>query len=437
MLPFCCLLLAVVVQTPYVEVKPILEALAEILPAELKRSGAESNWPTWAAREDAAIRSRLQRGDEDTLVNFLLLGTSFTSQPRCMDPNQPMSVLRARLEDLVRALAKPGANERLQWLRQVAIERGQDPDTEAGRQRLRQYLIENLARARKEQQSFMQALSAARKLGDATEEFAERSRLYSARGLSLDTSLKPNFGIEQTLRQLQARGLLTAVRRAAVIGPGMDFADKLAGYDFYPPQSIQPFALIDTLLRLGLSRAEALEVTTVDISPRLNAHLRRARAEGLRSAGYTIELPRDPQAQWTPQTVEYWRQFGDKIGSSERPVSPPKELGGLALRAVKVRSGIVAKVSPADLDVVVQRLDGESFDLVIATNVLVYYGTLQQSLALSNIGYMLRPGGFLLSNNALLELPATSMHSAGYTTVVYSSMPDDGDQFVWYQRAAK
>jgi hypothetical protein len=49
---------------------------------------------------------------------------------------------------------------------------------------------------------------------------------------------------------------------------------------------------------------------------------------------------------------------------------------------------------------------------------------------------MLRPGGFLLSNNALLELPFSQMHSVGYETAVYSDRQGDGDHIVWYQRAA-
>ncbi len=86
-----------------------------------------------------------------------------------------------------------------------------------------------------------------------------------------------------------------------------------------------------------------------------------------------------------------------------------------------------------------QRLDlpaSEQFDLIIATNILVYYDVFEQSLALANIERMLRPGGFLLSNNALLELPNSRIHSVGYETVVYSDKPDDGDHIVWYQRSA-
>jgi chemotaxis methyl-accepting protein methylase len=79
----------------------------------------------------------------------------------------------------------------------------------------------------------------------------------------------------------------------------------------------------------------------------------------------------------------------------------------------------------------------QEFDLIIATNILVYYDVFEQSLALANIESMLRDGGFLLSNNALLELPVSKMKSVDYLTVVYSDRPDDGDHIVWYQRSWK
>jgi hypothetical protein len=53
------------------------EGLKDKSPAEL-----EAAWPEWLKHHDAETRARLTRGDEDTLVNFLVLGTSFTHQPR-------------------------------------------------------------------------------------------------------------------------------------------------------------------------------------------------------------------------------------------------------------------------------------------------------------------------------------------------------------------
>jgi len=96
-----------------------------------------------------------------------------------------------------------------------------------------------------------------------SEEFVERSKLYRERGLSLDTTLAPNFAIEEcfegdegarALAQMDPRA--GGLRKVAVIGPGLDFTDKAAGYDFYPEQTIQPFALIDSLLRAGPGEAK-------------------------------------------------------------------------------------------------------------------------------------------------------------------------------------
>jgi hypothetical protein len=233
--------------------------------------------------------------------------------------------------------------------------------------------------------------------------------------------------------------MLTAgsVRRVGIIGPGLDFTDKQDGYDFYPQQTIQPFALIDTLLRLGLARADDLRVTTFDLSDRVNDHLRRATANGRRGTPYTIHLPRDADAKWKPDAIGYWTSFGDRIGAPATPVAAPTGIGDIRVRSVRVRSAIVALITPEDTNIVLQHLEappGQSFDLLIATNILVYYDVFEQSLALANIERMLRPGGFLLSNNALLELPSSRMHSSGYETVAYSDRPGDGDHIVWYQR---
>lgn len=91
----------------------------------------------------------------------------------------------------------------------------------------------------------------------------------------------------------------------------------------------------------------------------------------------------------------------------------------------------------ADLDVVTERLvlpEEWKLDLVIATNVLVYYGPFEQALALRNIAEMLRTGGTLLTNNALPEVSGATMRAAGATSVSYSDDPDDGDRVLWYRR---
>jgi hypothetical protein len=456
---------ALVEQTPrgkvsyitYDEAKPIFAALGDVLPADLRGASPQdlpARWTRWVVRRDAEIRARVIQGDEDSLVNFLLFGTSYTNTPRltledlaragAKQGTSPeaasfVKAIQSRTDDLIQAMVSSGRNERVLFTRQLVESKGYDLKTAQGRLGVKQYLLANLGRLLNERASYAKVLESARLLGDPSAEFAERSKLYAHRGLSSDTSLLPNFGIERALSSMKTKGMLAAgsVRRVGIIGPGLDFTDKQDGYDFYPQQTIQPFAVIDTLLRLGLARPNALRVTTFDLSERVNDHLRRATGRGRSTVPYTIQLPRNAQDRWTPEAIDFWAKFGDRIGSAVAPVAVPAGLGELKIRAVRVRPAFLSLITPEDTNIVLQRLEvpsGQGFDLLIATNILVYYDVFEQSLALANVERMLRPGGFLLSNNALLELPGTGMHSTGYETVTYSDKPGDGDHIVWYQR---
>lgn len=437
----------------FADARQVVATLAEILPTELK--GKSENeiaaaWPGWIARYDSQIRARLAQGDEDSVVNFLLFGTSFTKQPRATlvelqglnAANASVTsnaVIAARIRDLVRAAATPAGNDRLTFTQTTLKRKGINLATPGGQLAAEKFLAAGLQRVMAENGGYARTLEAARLQGDATEEFAERSRLFRARGLSSDTSLLPNYAIEESLKEMKTRDLLSArVKRVAVIGPGLDFTDKQEGYDFYPQQTIQPFALIDSLLRLGLAMPNELEVTTFDLSERVNGHLVQARARAQRGQSYVVQLPRDEAARWEPGAISYWQRFGDQIGTTVPPVATPAVAGSLKLRAVRIPPSIVRKISPVDTNIVLQRLElapAERFDLIIATNILVYYDNFDQSLAMLNVQRMLKPGGFLLSNNALLELPFLQIHSVGYSSVRYSERADDGDQIVWYQLA--
>jgi hypothetical protein len=50
---------------------------------------------------------------------------------------------------------------------------------------------------------------------------------------------------------------------------------------------------------------------------------------------------------------------------------------------------------------------------------------------------MLRPDGFLLTNDRIFELPTTPLTGVGFTDVSYISLPgigDTGTRIIWYQR---
>src|SRR5262249_9239966 len=225
----------------YHEARPILDAFKQVVPAELQSLPAQNTaaaWDKWVAAREREIRARLDRGDEDSLVNFLLFGTSFTSRRRLtlefladvgrkqatmgssVSPEgaELLTTVRGRAEDLVNGMQAPGGNERLSFARHFLEKKGYTLADPAPRDRARDYLVSKLARVLNEQTVYAEALETARKTGDASEEFAERSRLYRERGLSSDTSLLPDFAIAETLAEIKARGLLApgSVRRVAI-----------------------------------------------------------------------------------------------------------------------------------------------------------------------------------------------------------------------------
>jgi hypothetical protein len=436
----------------YEGVRDIVEAMRDILPADLQTQTPgppDVVWNAWATKHDREIRARLARGDEDTIVNWMLLGTSFTNKPRAfvdVPASQPANLpqlselIASRAHDLVAALVAVGSDERRMFARDFFGKAGFRLEDPADRTRLEQHLLSAVMRVGSEQVRYARELEAARGSNDQTEAFAARSKLFRERGLSLDTSIQPSFSLEQSLRELQRRGLIAAggVRDVAVIGPGLDFSDKASGYDFYPQQTLQPLALVDSLIRLGLvDRPESVRLSTLDLSPRVNAHLTRARQRAAAGTAYTVRVPIDGTVSWTPAFLAYWNAVGDRIGRAGETASAGDANRSVRLRTIRVRPHVLSQLEVYDLDVVVQRLVDRRFDLVVATNVFVYYDVLDQALALSNVASMIRPGGFLLSNNAIIELPSSHLRSAGYLTTVYSNRRDDGDHTVWYQRSSR
>ncbi len=438
----------------WAEARPIVERFEDVLPrslADIPASERPARWAAWLAARRQALTARIAQGDVDSVVNLLLFGTSFTKQPRITakllreldqrwkagDRSAQETLARQyqqRAADLVEAAADPRAGERMRDVRRILVEHGHDVTTPNGRRTAVEYLFENVARVREEAAKLAAELEAARTAADSTTGFAERSRLFRDRGLAGDSSVLTQFAVDRAVCGLRERGLLDQrpVSRVAIVGPGLDFADKQEGFDFYPPQSLQPFTLIDSLLRCGLATRSPLRITTLDVSPRVNAHLRAA---GSRAA-YRLVFPWDTASGWTEDAAAYWKRTGDRIGAPVA-VGATSLLPGVRARGVEVSPAIVRMIRPLDVSIVSDRIDladGERFDLVVATNVLLYYDTFEQTLALDTVAAMLRAGGVLLTNDAVLEVPGIPMRSQGYVNVAFSERQGDGERMVFYVR---
>lgn len=437
-----------------VEVKGMMEAHKDT-PSELSSLSHEDlaiTWPTWIAQRDAKIRTRVAKGEEDSLANLLLNGTSFTKIPQITDlyraslihqlgseeaaDRKISDAITARSIDLAQALSVPGEDERRLIMLDVASGiGGSATKTQEDQQKLAQCLFDNLVRYLNQEQAYAKKVSSA-KATSPSDISISLANLYQTRGLSTDTSVLVDYALAHTLQNLHNDKLLGtgSVRRVGVIGPGLDLIDKYGGYDLHPPQSTQPFILMDTLLKLNLANKENLRISTFDVSPRVNQHLERAVRGARENQPYIIHLVHDASWDWSPEAVNFWKQCGDQIGKGVNSLSQ-RDFGDVTTRTIQVHPDWPARMYSVDLNIVYQRLPlsvNEQFDLLIATNILCYYNSFEQSLALYNAARMLRPGGILLSTEILPNFQDTNILQTTSTSVTTSK--SGGYTIFCYQR---
>ena len=440
-----CALLMTVGASPFaasqeasVPVSPadVVSALALVpgsIPAELagvNAATAGNAWEGWLARRREEMRRRLEQGDEDSLVNLWMYGTSFTKWPavgtkELADQVRTDELLNARLNDFLDGIASPRGNERLAVGRSLVEGRGIDAATPQGREQLRDTLLAARARALEEFRRTDRVLASARQSGVSGAEVAAHATIFQKRGLSSDTSVLVNFAVERALIQLKTAKVFepSSIQRVAIVGPGLDFVNKADGHDVYSQQTIQPFAIIDSLRHLGLA-AQGLRVVTLDINPRVTRHIQEARERANRGARYVLHLPLSTDEQWTNDLRLYWHRAGHNIGQTRPSLRP---LTDTKVRVIDVGSDVVMSVVPQSLDIVSERLavlNGDVFDMVIATNVFVYYDEFEQALAMLNVARMLRPNGVLLANTNVAAAPLMRPQ-VGYLPVIYSERQGD------------
>jgi hypothetical protein len=132
-----------------------------------------------------------------------------------------------------------------------------------------------------------------------------------------------------------------------------------------------------------------------------------------------------------------WQALGAKIGEPVPPIPVPPSAKGYETRAARVRPAIVNRVTPVDMSIVYQRLppsNDQRFDLIIGTNIFVYYGACEQSLARADVSAMLKPGGHLLSNDKLPDAVPSSLDQVMTTAIPMTPPPVITDRIYCYRR---
>lgn len=247
-----------------------------------------------------------------------------------------------------------------------------------------------------------------RSIKTTTELTAYVASLYQERGHSTDTQFEANFALHQALEAIKATAPNTQINRVLIVGPGLDFAPRTDLMDAFGPQCYQPFAVADALLSLHLTQRANLQIHCLDINDRVVAFLRDFPGRKNKNLTLISGLANDQNHQLTEEYQAYFRNFGKFIGS-ESAGNLGDVLPNHLRKSLQIDAAIAARLSADKLNIITERYaPSPDYDLVIVTNVFPYFDELQLALALSNISAMMKPGAYLLHNEAR-PLPALAV----------------------------
>lgn len=277
--------------------------------------GDEASFLKRVAEIESQTMRRLDEGEWDHLVYYLLQGRAFTkaapiepalSAREFAESEKVPDAVSRRLDDL---LASEAADERTVWARAQIGGAGRDPVLAHYRRAMR-FLYEKEWKLRTEQGARRRELTA---------------NLYRTRGHSSDTSPDSLKAVETGLAVLKGMYPDATIRDVLVVGPGVDLAPRTALRESVPPRSYQPRRLSELL--------PAASVECIDVNLRV-----------VKTAGCVERI---------------------NILTGRRP---------------------------------------RRYDLIVITNVLVYFDNRELALALVNLRAMLKPGAFLLHNELRAEV---------------------------------
>jgi hypothetical protein len=378
--------------------------LPPAIQARFETSGlTASTFDTRIAALSKNARARVREGDMEHLIHYVLQSTRFTRLPPIEPALSAREILErgksigqgaplippavdARVGAFLKAVDSSDRDPRLAYFRALLA------DAASGRDR-RTVLTTEYLRV----MPFLYM-----------KEFASRGRpdaaaaLYRTRGLSTDTAVESGYAVHAGLGVLKGLDPSRRIRRVLIVGPGIDLAPRTAMLESGPPQSYQPWAVIDALVGLGLSTLDDLEVVGADINPRVVDHLRVAR-QAPPQLRLVTGLGENAAVAFSQDYRDYFASLGRSVGSIRQGVTAP---AGHLSKTVTVSKKAAAVLRAEPLNIVTERLDGEPFDLVIATNILPYFGQTELELALSNISAMLSSSGVLLHNELRPSVPA-------------------------------
>jgi hypothetical protein len=389
------------------------------LRARLEKQGiTQTAFPSYVERLRENHVSRMRKGDLDHLIFYLLQSTQFTPLP-AIEPALSAKALVQSLDPADRdgflrgaAAREPSVpapvRARIAALIDTLDSSSRDPrpfDSAQGRLAYFRALVQATFPDRRQREAAMlrEYLRAMRFIYQ--KEFVAQpagaaavAELYRARGLSTDTAVEAGYVVHTGLGIIRALDPDRRIRRVLIVGPGLDLAPRTGLVEAGPPESYQPWAVIDALLSLGLSLANDLHVVGADINPRVVDHLTGSRVNPP-VLTLVSEIRESDTVTFSADYREYFTQLGRAVADGDPARGEAATLTqGHLRKTVRVGRTAAATLAATTLDIVTERLDAPAFDLIVATNILPYFDDVELMLAMSNIAGMLGPGGIFLHN---------------------------------------
>ena len=394
----------------------------------------ERSFADFCRESTKQTQARVRESDLDALVYYALQSSAFTDEP----PIEPAlsakafvegsgdvpAAVRRRFSALATALHRPPPRSRLAYFREIV-----DRETAGGR-KVDALLIDEYARATRflYEKEFVAREHAA--------SAAAVAALYRDRGLSTDTAVEAGYLVHLGLATLATLESSRRIRRVLIVGPGLDLAPRTGLVEAGAPETYQPYAVVDSLVGLGLARLQDLVVLGADVNPRVVSHLDEARRRDV-SLVLVTGIGANDTVTFEEDYRRYFYALGGAIGVARREPTLPDRYRGYLRKAVLIPLSVSRVIEGIVLDIATQRLDGEPFDLIVATNVFPYLDDRALMLALVNVTAMLAPNGVLLHNESrplvqdvAKELNLSLVHSRtgviatvrGSTTPLYDSV---------------
>jgi hypothetical protein len=381
----------VVVQTSS---RPAQITWADVTPfhARLEQRGiSAATFLSYVDRVRRENQRRVREGDLDHLIFYALQSTYFTKRPP-IEPARSAKALtdsggsipadvRARIADFLKAIDASSGDARITYFQSLVQSAfANRTDREAA-------LVDEYRRVMKfvYNKEFVAQRTGPEAVAD----------LYRTRGLSTDTAVEAGFVVYTGLGILRALDPARRIRRVLIIGPGLDLAPRTGLLDGVPPESYQPWEVIDALIALGLSRVGDLVVVGADINPRVVDYLARARIDPP-ILTLVSGIAESPTVHLTEEFRVYFNQIG--TGIVRGLMAPRGPVSGHLFKEISPAPDVAQSLSAEELDIVTSRLSGAPFDLIIATNILPYFDDTQLMLAVSNVAGMLVPDGVFIHN---------------------------------------